>query len=287
MYSKKSTNKVKNGAMQPARAYLFDVDGVLTDPEAKRIVLRDIFAELIKRLKRNEPVGFNTGRSLDFIIEQVLDPLEAEVKEAHLLQRIFAIGEKGGVWIFYDESGKRIIQIDKTIQISNKTQDEINKLVLKPYYSDLMFIDKTKQTMVSVELKHRKTVAEFKEPQLRLVEELQEILTRLNLVQKVKVDPTRISTDIENIYVGKALGAKKFVELLQVRGIKPREYLTFGDSVSDYHMYEELKRLCKQAQFIFVGGRGILMKEQEEGVIYTTQLVDRGTLEFLQDEQIE
>lgn len=44
-------------------AYLFDVDGVLTDPVEKRVDREEIFSEIISRLQSGQPVAFNTGRS--------------------------------------------------------------------------------------------------------------------------------------------------------------------------------------------------------------------------------
>ena len=43
-------------------AWIFDVDGVITNPIEKRVTLSKIVDELIRRLKKNEPIGLNTGR---------------------------------------------------------------------------------------------------------------------------------------------------------------------------------------------------------------------------------
>ena len=63
-------------ARTPRTAWLFDVDGVLTDPERKIVAESALFDELIRRLTHGEPVGLNTGRSAEFIVAAVLDPLE-------------------------------------------------------------------------------------------------------------------------------------------------------------------------------------------------------------------
>ena len=89
--------------------------------------------------------------------------------------------------------------------------------------------------------------------------------------------------DLENKQVGKALGTRKFIELLGGMGIKPQEYICFGDSASDYEMFEELSRLGKKSQFVFVGGKEHLTGEKKlSSVTFTDQLVDKGTLEYLQ-----
>ena len=268
----------------PQRAYLFDVDGVLTNLTAKRVEQEALFDELVKRLERGEPIGLNTGRSLEFIIEQVLTPLEARLKGIHLLQNLFAIGEKGAMWITYDENGVRTTYIDESISVPRVIKDEVRELMGQTPYSDTMFYDKTKQTMVSTELRPGKTVAEFQEIQKQVAVALQEILVRHGLQDKFRVDSTGIAIDIENVRAGKALGARRFVELLQKRGIDPKKYFGFGDSTSDYDMHEELQRLGINAQFVFVGEPEYLAGKLPKGVIFTKQPYDRGTLKFLQNE---
>lgn len=270
--------------LKPLKAYLFDVDGVLTNPEVKKVEQLKIFDELEKRLEIGYPVGLNTGRSLKFIIEQILKPLEKRVTNKLLFQKLFAIGEKGGTWIYYDKSGLQKVKIDKNVSIPKEIQNKVQILINTTRYSDVMFYDETKKTMISVELKHGRKIAEFQEPQNRLVDELKTILMDLGLDNKFKVDPTRIATDVENIYVGKGLGARKFIDLLQEKNIHPQEYLGFGDSTSDYDMFEELQRLGKRAKFVFVGDKKHLVGKPQKGVLYTDQPVDKGTLTFLQAE---
>jgi hydroxymethylpyrimidine pyrophosphatase-like HAD family hydrolase len=269
----------------PRFAWLFDVDGVLTDPEAKRVVLPEIFDELIRRLQRNEPIGLNTGRSTDFMVNEILKPLEERIgNNRELLKKIFAIGEYGGAWIYYDQNGIRRLNIDEQIKVPQAVQDEVRQLVSQPPYSDLMFYDTTKRTMVSVELNQGKTIDEFKVPQLQLNVDLSNILSKYNLTENYKIDPTRIATDVESVTVGKALGAKKFTALLKENNINPEEYICFGDSSSDYAMYSELRSLEKKAQLVFVGGRELLMDKDLEGVTFTAEHVDKGTLKYLQKE---
>lgn len=55
--------------------WLFDVDGPLSDPIAKRMTEHVLLEELVARLARREPVVLNTGRALPWVIENVLTPL--------------------------------------------------------------------------------------------------------------------------------------------------------------------------------------------------------------------
>ncbi len=279
---------VENIDKFPDTAYIFDVDGVLTDTQAKRVEKQELFDELIKRLHSGFPIGINTGRSLDFIIKEVLEPLELRVKDKKLLQDLIAIGEKGAAWITYDVKGKRTEKIDENIIVPQIIQSEVKSLIVNTQYSGLMFYDDSKHTMVSIEelpeSERRGTHEDFKTAQLCLNSDLVKLISKHNFQNELKIDPTRIATDIENKHVGKALGARKFVEIFKDRGIKPKKYIGFGDSISDYEMYEELKRIGKNVQFVFVGGREHLPRNNVDGVIFTKQHVDRGTLEYLQGE---
>jgi len=289
MSSPENNQTPESDRQNPRIAYLFDVDGVLTDPEAKKVNHSQIFNQLIKRLQRKEPVGLNTGRSLEFMTEHVLNHLEAMVSDKKLLRNIFAVGEKGAAWITYDDKGKRSTHVDKDISVPHKIQNEVREMVSQPQYADTMFYDETKLTMVSVELLPRenrpgKSFIDFQTAQKQLNTDLQNLIFKHHLDSSLKVDPTRIATDLENKHVGKALGVRKYIELLHCRGIEPDAYLSFGDSTSDYDMHEELLRLGKKSQFVFVGGREHLRGKSEEGVIFTDKHVDEGTLEFLEKE---
>lgn len=267
-------------------AWLFDVDGTLTEPEAKKIEAPEIIEELIRRLKLGGIIGLNTGRSLDFISTEVLDPLEERIQDKSLLQNVIAIGEKGAVVITYDETGSRKEQIDENIRVPEDLQEEIRQLVSQPPFSETIFFDDTKRTMISVELRKNIKIEDFKELQNQLNKVLSELLKRHNLADEFKIDPSRIATDIENKQVGKALGVRKFVGLLEERGIEPEEYVSFGDSSADLEMFKELKRLGKKVDFIFVGGKEHLPGEGLEQVIFTDKLCDKGTLEYLKTEVI-
>jgi len=108
------------------------------------------------------------------------------------------------------------------------------------------------------------------------------ILLEFNIEKKYKVDPTRIAVDVENNNVGKALGARKFVEFLNNNEIEPAEYVCFGDSVSDYDMYEELQKKKKKVRFVFVGGKEYLLGKNTNEVEFTDKLFDLGTLDYIQ-----
>jgi len=274
-------SEMKNINM-PHTAWLFDVDGVLTDPEKKKVTRQEIFDELIKRLEIGDPIGLNTGRSLDFIINEVLEPLEKRINNKKILKNVVAIGEKGGAWIEYNSEGKRSVNVDENISVPKTVQTKIRELVKTNLYSEIVFFDETKKTMSSVELKINKTIENFETIKQQLISDLEAVLYEYNIEKKYKIDPTRIAIDVENVNVGKALGARKFVQFLDNKEIVPVEYICFGDSVSDYDMYEELKKLKKKVRFVFVGGEKYLIGKNVDEVEFLDKLFDLGTLEYIQ-----
>jgi hydroxymethylpyrimidine pyrophosphatase-like HAD family hydrolase len=265
----------------PTVAWLFDVDGVLTQPEHKTVREPALFAELIRRLARGEPVGTNTGRSLTFLSAGLLDPLEALVSDRRLLHGLIAIGERGSAWITYNADGARGEHVDAATPLSPALRDEVRALLQRPDLAVVMFFDETKRTMISTELRPGKTIVEYAEPQRALVAELHAMLARHGLADQYRVDPTSIATDIEYRGVGKAYGAAKFAAMLEQRGIRPARYVCFGDSLSDYDMLTALGARGDRAELIFVGEPAQLAGRDTRVVTFVQPLYAPGTLAYL------
>jgi hypothetical protein len=265
----------------PAIAWLFDVDGVLTEPELKTVREPALFDELIRRLARGEPVGTNTGRSLTFLSTGLLDPLEARVADRRLLRGLIAIGERGSAWVTYGDDGVRTEHLDAATPLPRALHAEVRALLQRPDLAAVMFFDDTKRTMISTELRPGKTIAEYEGPQRALVAELHAMLARHGLTDQYRVDPTSIATDIEYRGVGKAYGAAKFAAMLEARGIRPVRYVCFGDSLSDYDMLEALTARGDRAELIFVGEPDQLRERDTRAVTFVRPLYDQGTLNYL------
>jgi len=265
----------------PRTAWLFDVDGVLTDPERKVVAEEALFDELLLRLAKGEPVGLNTGRSVPFIVEGVLEPLEARASDPHLLRDVIAIGEKGGVWIDYPASAPRAIHVDAGVAVPADLQAAVRALVARPPFAETMFYDETKQTMISVELRADTSIAAFAPRQRELEAALRTLLADHPRASELRIDPSRIATDIEDVRMGKGYAAAQYVTLLAARGIFPARFVCFGDSASDYAMLAELLRLGKPAELVFVGERHLLAGNDTAHVTFTAERCDRGTLSYL------
>lgn len=266
-------------------AWLFDVDGVITHPEQKEVTEDEILDKIIEKIQIGEPVTLNTGRSLSWLVKQVINPLKERIKEKKkdlkVLENFFAVGEKGNAWIIFAEDGQDQELFDETVSVPQFLQEEIKNLVQKQF-SETMFYDEIKKTMISIEMKKEVLVLEFKAQQKKLNQELLEILQKYNLEEQFKIDPTRIATDIENKQVGKGLGAKKILEWLSKKRINAKQFITFGDSKSDLEMAEEIHKSGQTVKFVFVGEKEELDESNPPfPVIFTKNHCEQGTLEYL------
>lgn len=255
------------------KAWLFDVDGVITNPELKKSN-PEIIYKIHLLLKNGDIVGLNTGRSIDFISQEVLIPLENIVNEKKLLDNIYSVGEKGGVWAKYEDQVLNL-SIDESLRPPPELENKVKSLI-KDYYSNTTFLDKSKKTMISTELKKGINLSKFTEDQNKLVKILEKILKEMKLYD-FSLEPTLIATDIQHKKAGKDLGVERFLEL--IKGMhEPEEFETFGDSPGDLEMHLYLKRNGHKSKFIYVGKKEI---ETKEDIILSTQKYDLGTIEYL------
>ena len=276
----------------PLYAYLFDVDGVLTNPWTKKVEKVELFIQLEKRLGMGMIICLNSGRAQNFLEQEILDPLKNRLNDTSLMNNVVAIGEKGGGLIVHDTSGRRTVQIEKDLQVPQSIQNKV-KTLLGEKYSDTMFYDDTKQTMVTLEVLPAaqmggQTPDDFKRAQKKLCADLQAILDGAGLSSQFRVDPTGIATDVESVLAGKAHGAEIFIRYLNDRGIRPDQFKCFGDSKSDIEMHKRLKELELPSEFIFVGNRENFDPAQKDGIIFISgEFNDTATLKYLSEEKFD
>lgn len=260
-------------------AWIFDVDGVITNPQEKKITEPEILDEIIKRLTQGEPVALNTGRSLVWMIDRVINLLLEKVKNRKSLQNFFASGEKGGTWITLDENGKIIQHKDDSISVPVSLQKKVRNLV-DSEFSRSMFYDETKETMISTEMKDGFPVEKYSVFQKILNKKLQELVDKDNSGKPLRVDPTIIATDIENRHVGKDFAVERIIKWLNERNIDPQKFITFGDSLSDLPMPQALHEKGKNVEFVFVGNKEI-KQLYPFPITRPKKLFEKGTLELL------
>lgn len=260
---------------------VMDVDGVITNPQEKRVTEAEILDEIAKRLEKGEQVALNTGRSIEWVEDRVLKPLIAKVKNKKTLQNLLAVGEKGGTWAQFDEEGNIIENKDDYISVPDDLKEKVRNLV-KSDFSDSVFFDESKKTMISAEMKDGFPLEEFKKVQEELNKKLQNFLDEDSLNQKLKLDPTTIATDIENIHVSKHFAVKRIIEWVKSKGISPKRYIAFGDSFkSDIPMAEEIHSQGFLVEFVYVGKENVQTSNYPFPIIQPTDHFENGTLEYL------
>jgi len=262
-------------------AYLFDVDGVLTDPREKRVIETELFTKIIVLLRSQYAVCLNTGRSTGWIKKQFISPLLDRITDKKILGNFFVIGEKGGAWITFSGDGSMIPGIDKAISVPEKLNEKVSQLINEKY-SEAMFFDDSKKTMISIEMHDGYDLEQFHKWQTELIKDLENLLKDSGQTGKYNIDPTIIATDIENPQAGKARGADLFLEFLRYRAIKADRFIAFGDSVSDLEMTDELYRKRQKVEFIFVGDPAKLGEVRKGYPIQKIGGFSKGTLEYLQ-----
>ena len=235
-------------------AWIFDVDGVITNPSKKQVKETQILDYIFEQLKKDKPIILNTGRSLTWIIDRVINPLIEKAKDKIIFKNLFAVGEKGGTWLTIDENGIIKQNEDKSINVPQALKSQVRKLI-NIEYPNSMFYDESKLTMISTEMKDDLAIENYKEKQIELNEKLQQILEKDGLEKILKVDPSTIATDIQNKKVGKGFAIKRIMEWLRNNKLKPEKFLTFGDSINDVSMAEKLKEMNLPVEFVFVGDK--------------------------------
>ncbi|KAD3456023.1 hypothetical protein GD627_15050 [Arthrobacter yangruifuii] len=238
----------------PRIGLLLDVDGPVASP-VSRSVRPSIIRDLVTLATAGWPVIFNTGRSDAFIREQVMQPMMAAGLPEGV--RLHAICEKGAVWFTFDGAGPEQAQVDPELKVPGDYAEAIRDLV-SAKYSDTMFFDETKLAMVSVEQHVEVDNAEYLTDQRRFDADALEQMSLAGMGGRrlehaipdaagavtFRIDPTIISTDIEAVGVGKDLGARRALSLLEADGTPvPRIWRTVGDSRTDYAMADELHTL--------------------------------------------
>lgn len=260
---------------------IFDVDGVITDPQKKKVTEPKILDEIINRLKLGKPVALNTGRSLMWTIDRVINPLLAKVNYRKILQNLFISGEMGATWIIFNDKGDMQYNKDNSISVPKSLQEKVRKLI-ETKYSDAMFYDESKETMISTEINYGYPFEKYKKLQNLQDQELRNLVEQGNLSQEIIVDPTTIATNVQNKFVGKHYAIRRMLDWVKKKGIEPQKYITFGDSFkSDIPMAEKLNSHKLSVEFVYVGEENINISKYPFPIKITQNKFEKGTLEFL------
>lgn len=264
---------------------LLDVDGPVASTET-RAVPEGIVTTLVRLAAARVPVGFNTGRSADFLLHSVIGPLRA----AGLLEDapFFAICEKGAVWfpfsdvpagdlpaVTVDAPTPGWVRTDPAMAVDADVRDAIWE-INGERAGDLQFVDRTKLLMVSLE----KTVGADQDAYVQVRDDvaagIEDLLRERGLAEDVRVDPTVISIDVEHRTSGKDLGVDRCLGMLAEAGVAvPERWFTAGDSRTDYAMADALHAMGAPVEHMDVRpADGI--PERPYRVLTAADLAERG-----------
>jgi len=262
----------------------FDIDGVITEPVTGEVE-PEVVNEIVAILERGEPVAFNTGRGLIWVLRDILPHFEARISKRSILSRLCIVYQKGAFQVTFDEKGEqeKPVVAPGIALLPNSLREEVLQLITTKY-SETMFPGEEKEALLSPQFKPGADFAQYKADQAKLVDELQAMLQRYGLDDQFRVDATRIATDIEDRHLGKALGAQRVLEWLKEQGFQPKYFITFGDSKSDVDMAEEIFRQGFPVELVFVGEKGQLQGMQLPfPVSFTQAFCEKGTIEYLKN----
>jgi len=260
--------------------WIFDVDGVITNPAEKRVTEKGLIEAIAEKLDKGDVVTLNTGRSISWMTGRVLNPLREAVKDKGKLDNFLAVGEKGGTWAYFVNNELKTEQDEKII-IPQSLKNTVRNLI-QTEFDNKMFFDDSKLTMLSTEMIDGRSIQEYAVEQSELSKKMEEIIKKPEYgCLGLRIDPTTIAIDIQNSHVGKHFGARRIVNWLVEKGIKPAKIIAVGDSQSDIEMAEELQGEFN-LEFVFVGDKSRLKSDSlVNPPIFTKARFGEGTLEYL------
>jgi len=267
-------------------AYIFDVDGVITNPQTRTIRYPELVSEIVKILENQNPVAFITGRALPWLKERLLSDFQAYIKinnlEKTILDNIFISGEFGGCNITFNNGSSK-----ETINSSLSLNPELVKRLSETakQFSDIVFVDQDKQTEFSVEMKQRVTVTQFAKRKHEIALAFNKIVEDLKLQKIVEVHEDRIAINIKSKVSNKKLSTRQFLDWLKVKNLKPEKILAFGDTISDLEIAELLKEDNLNFEFIYTSNPNEIRDKTNFPVTFTIEEfgkeTDEGTLRYL------
>ncbi|SDY46776.1 hypothetical protein [Herbiconiux ginsengi] len=235
----------------PDLGLLLDVDGPIASPLTRSIAIPSIATDLVALANAGVPIVFNTGRSDRSLQRGVIGHLLGGGLGDHAW--VFGVCEKGAVWFRILPTGIGDLSIDETLVPPTDLARAVDDLVAARY-SDSMFFDDTKRTMISVEQRTDVDSHDYLAKQPEFDRSVLDLCRTFDLGVMwrsgsfpasdgqvlYRIDPSIIATDVESIRVGKDLGAERALALLAGTGHVPRTWRTMGDSRSDYAMADWL-----------------------------------------------
>lgn len=268
----------------PESMYVFDVDGVITNPFTRQVNAETV-GVISRNLRAGIPVALVTGRALRWVGERVVELLTVNTGD-EVMANLLVVAEKGPVRSFNEEGSSRV-ETDEHLTLPAAFKAEARELLEADRggwsFNDTMFWDEDKQVMASIEHRPSAPMETFSSQQELLATELRSLLATHDLGD-FTVDTTVIATDVEHRDASKAYGAAAVLHWLGRKGIAPKTFTVFGDSNSDSRVAQVFGEHSTPTTFVFVGNPVELTVTGQEPyrTIITGGGFDRDVARYLQ-----
>jgi hydroxymethylpyrimidine pyrophosphatase-like HAD family hydrolase len=267
-------------------AYLFDVDGVLTNPQTRnKITKPELITMLINKLNEGSPLGFISGRGMLWLRSSVVKVLENYLMDhpgfaKSILDNIYVAGEFGGVTCIHT-NGQRQETVNNAWIIPEEIRRGLHLVSFQ--FSDYVSVETEKQTIFTVFANQNITEEDFQTRKNVIVEEFQHVLEGY---PDLEVQADRLAINIRYKKANKKNATDMFLQWLKEKGFTPEKYYVFGDSPTDLEMGEELQRQKIPFAFIYVGEQSELTNSHHTFPLTVTKgHCDEGTVEYLKEQE--
>jgi len=259
---------------------LLDVDGPIASPITRTIATPSILTDLITLAAGHVPIAFITGRSADFIREQVVAPLVlAGLPENFRMYGVCGMGD---------------VVVDRALALPAAVIEDVRQLVTESFANE-MFFDETKQAMISVEQRTDVSAADFRARQPAFNTAAFAIMVKHGIGVRFddhqspdasgqipyRLDATIISTDIESVTLDKDHAAKRALAYFAQSGPLPRLWRSVGDSRSDYRMADHLHEAGYDVSHVDVRPSDGILDRPYPVIVIGDQIHDEAGATFL------
>jgi hydroxymethylpyrimidine pyrophosphatase-like HAD family hydrolase len=262
--------------MNQPTCWIFDIDGVLNDSNLK--ITPEITAELIKRLEKKDIIALVSGRTADWIIQTVIEPISLHLKDEKLLDQFFAVGEFGAIWATF-KNGLIKKEKDNSFSPPPALKEKVKAFIAE--FKEYVFLDESKEVIITAE----KVVAinyDYYSKGRAVFEQKMRQMLQVEHFSDFTVNTSRHGTNILHKQLNKTTSIKRLLVLFKEKGLSPEKFFVFGDEEADLKMGEGLKIADKEFSFYLVGEHSIIEgKEINFPVSFPTKMFYKGTLEVL------
>lgn len=257
------------------RAWLFDVDGVLTNIFTKKVEHPELIRLICEKLEKDEPVGIITGKRISKTLDGLVNLIRDEVKNTDKLKYLHAEAEFGSVEVYFI-NGVEKMRFDESYELPEELTEKGKEIIES--YKDFVFFNQ-KKYFYTAEMNHEGDHDEFKKIQSEIAKKLEDLIESFGLTESIEAHQDTIAINVKRRDLNKHLATRNLINWLRRENLNPDEFFVFGDSESDFQIGDELFEENKNLEFIYVGE-----KEAPQKPYKITRIgeFDAGTLKYLQ-----